>query len=67
MMGDASYLVLLKIDFSDMESIKGVLVFKIGYRDIISADAARSDPARLKLQVLKQSLSYKSSLDANDG
>ena len=49
MMGDGTYLVLFKIDFTDMEHIKGELVLKIGYRDVITVDVHRSDATRLKV------------------
>ena len=63
MMGDSINLILIKADFTNLEHIKGTLVLKCSYRDVISVDVHRGDAARLRLQLVRQGLRYKSSLD----
>ena len=51
MMGDTTYFVLFKADFSNMRKIKGVLKYKCQHKFILSTITEKQDSNRLNLTI----------------
>lgn len=62
MMGDSNHLVMLKTDFNNKDSFKGVLIFKCSYRSVLGADVDPKDKKLLTVELKKDTFDHRSEL-----